>query len=259
MTFCLNPTNLITGNSKIYDVKEVLVSGTFGEVARCCIKGQDKVVALKVMSRQYENEFLNEVQTLQLLNKLTNFKHCFIKLNDSFTYRGFLYQEFELLDKNLFTFLENKGRSLNVAEIRPIAQQILEALTVLKQLGITHTGVKLHNVMLVNHDDQPFRIKLIDFEFACETETLKEKGILPMMAYRAPEIILGLPLDEVIDTWSLGCLLSVLFLKYYPGFSQLMLLNTLFSQWSILLALQINETSLHTIKLKSPNVQGQKS
>uniref|UniRef100_A0A8C6NKW7 Protein kinase domain-containing protein n=1 Tax=Nothobranchius furzeri TaxID=105023 RepID=A0A8C6NKW7_NOTFU len=206
---------VVTGNSKIYDVKEVLVSGTFGEVARCCIKGQDKVVALKVMSRQYENEFLNEVQTLQLLNKLTNFKHCFIKLNDSFTYRGFLYQEFELLDQILFDYLKKRGDTLKVAELRVIAQQILVALSALKQLGITHTDLKLDNIMLVNHEEQPFIVKLIDFGFACETETLKEKGILHNLAYRAPEITLGLPRDEAIDTWSLGCLLSALFLDCF--------------------------------------------
>uniref|UniRef100_A0A8C6MAY7 Protein kinase domain-containing protein n=1 Tax=Nothobranchius furzeri TaxID=105023 RepID=A0A8C6MAY7_NOTFU len=206
---------VVTGNSKIYNVEEVLVSGTFGEVARCCIEGQDKVVALKVMSRQYENKFLNEVQTLQLLNKLTNFKHSFIKLNDSFTYRGFLYQEFELLDQTLFDYLKKRGDTLKVAELRAIAQQILVALSALKQLGITHTDLKLDNIMLVNHEEQPIKVKLIDFGFACETETLKEKGILHNLAYRAPEITLGLPRDEAIDTWSLGCLLSVLFLDCF--------------------------------------------
>nr|XP_054598354.1 uncharacterized protein LOC129163776 [Nothobranchius furzeri] len=211
----LTPGMVITGNSKIYEVEEVLGFGTFGEVARCCIEGQDKVVALKVMSRQYESEFLNEVQTLQLLNKLTNFKHCFMKLNDSFTYRGFLYQEFELLDQTLFDYFKQRGDTLKVAEIRAIAQQILEALSVLKQLGITHTDLKLDNIMLVNHEAQPFGVKLIDFGLAFETERLPQKGIIQNLACRAPEVTLGLPRDEAIDTWSLGCLLSALFLDCY--------------------------------------------
>uniref|UniRef100_A0A8C6M4I2 Protein kinase domain-containing protein n=1 Tax=Nothobranchius furzeri TaxID=105023 RepID=A0A8C6M4I2_NOTFU len=116
---------------------------------------------------------------------------------------SFLYQEFELLDQTLFDYLKKRGDTLKVAELRAIAQQILVALSALKQLGITHTDLKLDNIMLVNHEEQPIKVKLIDFGFACETETLKEKGILHNLAYRAPEITLGLPRDEAIDTWSL--------------------------------------------------------
>lgn len=39
---------------------------------------------------------------------------------------------------------------------------------------------------------------------------------------RAPEIILGLPFDEAIDMWSLGCVAAELFLGWplYPGPSE---------------------------------------
>uniref|UniRef100_A0A8C6MBA8 Protein kinase domain-containing protein n=1 Tax=Nothobranchius furzeri TaxID=105023 RepID=A0A8C6MBA8_NOTFU len=211
----LTPGMVITGNSKVYNVEEILGSGTFGEVARCYIEGQDKVVALKVMSRQYENEFLNEVQALQILNKLTHFKHCFVKLNDSFTYQGFLYQEFELLDQTLFDYMKKRGGPLKVAEVRAIAQQILIALCALKQFGITHPDIKVEDIMLVNHEAQPFRVKLIDFGLACNTERLPQKGIYQALPYRAPEITLGLPRDDAIATWSLGCLLSDLFLDCF--------------------------------------------
>lgn len=41
-------------------------------------------------------------------------------------------------------------------------------------------------------------------------------------AYRAPEIILGLPFCEAIDMWSLGCVIAELFLGWplYPGASE---------------------------------------
>uniref|UniRef100_A0A8C6P0G1 Protein kinase domain-containing protein n=1 Tax=Nothobranchius furzeri TaxID=105023 RepID=A0A8C6P0G1_NOTFU len=211
----LTPGMIVMGNSKVYQVEEVLDSGTFGEVARCHMVGQDKMVALKVMSGQYELEFLNEVQALQLLNKLTHFKHCFVKLNDSFTYRGFLFQEFEPLDQTLFDYMKKRDGTLKVAEVRAIAQQILVAFSALKQLGITHTNIKIDNIMLVNHEAHPFRVKLIDFGLAFENECLPQKGIYQDLPYRAPEITLGLPRDEAIDTWSLGCLLSVLFLDCY--------------------------------------------
>ena len=39
---------------------------------------------------------------------------------------------------------------------------------------------------------------------------------------RAPEVILGLPFGEAIDTWSLGCVIAELFLGWplYPGSSE---------------------------------------
>ena len=42
------------------------------------------------------------------------------------------------------------------------------------------------------------------------------------MNFRAPEIILGLPFDEAIDMWSLGCVAAELFLGWplYPGPSE---------------------------------------
>ena len=39
---------------------------------------------------------------------------------------------------------------------------------------------------------------------------------------RAPEVILGLPFNEAIDMWSLGCVIAELFLGWplYPGSSE---------------------------------------
>ncbi len=43
-----------------------------------------------------------------------------------------------------------------------------------------------------------------------------------MLLSRAPEIILGLPFNEAIDMWSLGCVAAELFLGWplYPGPSE---------------------------------------
>lgn len=44
--------------------------------------------------------------------------------------------------------------------------------------------------------------------------------MLPVLIpFRAPEVILGVPYDEAIDMWSLGCVLAELFLGWplFPG------------------------------------------
>uniref|UniRef100_A0A8C6MAV8 Protein kinase domain-containing protein n=1 Tax=Nothobranchius furzeri TaxID=105023 RepID=A0A8C6MAV8_NOTFU len=206
-----------------YQIQKVSHYRKFSQIAECRNERTGEILAIKFVKKKFHSQNRREVRILKQLKSL-NLPKCyvvnfsdFIKLNDSFTYRGFLYQEFELLDQTLFDYLKKRGDTLKVAELRAIAQQILVALSALKQLGITHTDLKLDNIMLVNHEEQPIKVKLIDFGFACETETLKEKGILHNLAYRAPEITLGLPRDEAIDTWSLGCLLSVLIIMKLLG------------------------------------------
>uniref|UniRef100_A0A8C6PNU2 Protein kinase domain-containing protein n=1 Tax=Nothobranchius furzeri TaxID=105023 RepID=A0A8C6PNU2_NOTFU len=211
----LIPGKMIEGFPKVYIVEQVLGSGAYGAVARCRIQETNEVVALKITRVSDYISFFSEIKVLERLNEVTQYDSYFIRLNNSFAFQGFLYQEFELLDKDLCEFVENKGGSLKVAEIRAIAQQILVALSALKHLGITHADVKLDNIMLVNHKAQPFRVKLIDFGFACETETLEQKGSIQNLAYRAPEITLGLPRDEAIDTWSLGYISAV---RFTPSF-----------------------------------------
>lgn len=46
--------------------------------------------------------------------------------------------------------------------------QLANALDHLKTLRMIHADLKLENVMLVNHLQQPFRVKVIDFGLARE-------------------------------------------------------------------------------------------
>ncbi|XP_061622300.1 homeodomain-interacting protein kinase 4-like [Phyllopteryx taeniolatus] len=71
--------------------------------------------------------------------------------------------------------------------------------------------------MLVNHSATPFRVKLIDFGLSITTsEAHQSYGVaLQPMGNRAPEVALGLPFSEAIDMWSLGCVLSFLYLGNY--------------------------------------------
>ena len=53
-------------------------------------------------------------------------------------------------------------------------------------------------------------VKLIDFGSSCFV-TDKPSSYIQSRSYRAPEVILGLPYDQKIDIWSLGCVIAELF------------------------------------------------
>uniref|UniRef100_A0A3P9LHF7 Protein kinase domain-containing protein n=1 Tax=Oryzias latipes TaxID=8090 RepID=A0A3P9LHF7_ORYLA len=98
---------------------------------------------------------------------------------------------------------------MEVSEIRPIAQQILVALNALKSMGLAHTDIKPNNLMLVNHATHPFKVKLIDFGLARNISDLKRTSEIQALGYRAPEAVFGLPMNESVDMWSLGCCLAI--------------------------------------------------
>ena len=51
---------------------------------------------------------------------------------------------------------------------------------------------------------------MIDFGSSCFTTDVLSTYV-QSRSYRAPEVILGLPYDQKIDMWSLGCILAELF------------------------------------------------
>uniref|UniRef100_A0AAQ6IJL9 Protein kinase domain-containing protein n=1 Tax=Anabas testudineus TaxID=64144 RepID=A0AAQ6IJL9_ANATE len=80
----------------------------------------------------------------------------------------------------------------------------------LKGLGIMHTDLKPDNVMLVNHKDKPFKIKLIDFGLALPEWQVQPGVVIQPFSYRAPEVTLGLPLSTAVDMWGVGFILHLL-------------------------------------------------
>ena len=66
-----------------------------------------------------------------------------------------------MLELNLYDFLKNnKFCPLKLKYIRPIMQQVLTALSKLKQLGLIHADLKPENIMMVDPARHPYRVKV---------------------------------------------------------------------------------------------------
>uniref|UniRef100_A0A8C6MG06 Protein kinase domain-containing protein n=1 Tax=Nothobranchius furzeri TaxID=105023 RepID=A0A8C6MG06_NOTFU len=203
--------DVIRSLTNVYHVDKVLGSGSFGTVVLCRIEGTDELVAIKFMTKEKDAKY--EVKVLQYLKHRDSSQKFVTKVIECFTCSKYFCIVYELLDRTLFDLLKDRHWiPLTVSEIRPIAKQLLEMLGFLKQIGVTHTDIKPDNIMLVNHESQPFRVKLIDFGLAHRTQKLSEYHLMQAVKYRAPEIHLGTPRDESLDLWSLGYTLAFLFL-----------------------------------------------
>ncbi|XP_029353079.1 homeodomain-interacting protein kinase 1-like [Echeneis naucrates] len=212
----------VSSKSCRYQVQSILGEGTFGKVAKCTRMDDSKTVAIKMVKKRNDQaEKANaEVVILEKLKSLNADKCDIVQWYQVFNNNGYICLEFELLDKSLFDFMKERFfRPLFLSEIRPIIKQLANALEHLKSIRLIHADLKLENVMLVNHIQQPYRVKVIDFGLACEVSKAKVCSYIQSRPYRSPEIILGLPFTEAIDMWSLGCIAAALYIGtlLYPG------------------------------------------
>uniref|UniRef100_A0A3B5A7Y0 Protein kinase domain-containing protein n=1 Tax=Stegastes partitus TaxID=144197 RepID=A0A3B5A7Y0_9TELE len=204
---CIATGTEIFSSSSRYIIEDVIGKGAFALVARCHKSDTKKAVAVKIMKNTHMQQALAEEAVLTELKAFDPDRFNFIRWETSFSFRDLLCQEFELLDCSLRKFMMMRQPStLSLTEIRPILQQLATALNVLKSLGISHTDLHPENIMLVNHVQLPLKVKIIDFGLSGHTSQLQQGTYKQPRWYRAPETILGLPCDEAIDMWSLGCI-----------------------------------------------------
>ncbi len=94
-----------------------------------------------------------------------------------------------------------------VCRHQSITRQCLEALEFIHGLGLIHCDLKPENILVKSYSR--CEIKVIDLGSSCfQTDHLC--SYVQSRSYRAPEVILGLPYDQKIDMWSLGCILAEL-------------------------------------------------
>uniref|UniRef100_A0A3Q3B818 Protein kinase domain-containing protein n=1 Tax=Kryptolebias marmoratus TaxID=37003 RepID=A0A3Q3B818_KRYMA len=209
----------IKGKLNDYSIAAILRYGNFSNIATCRKEKTEEVFVLKCIKKKHYNSEERELKALKCLKSLDPDKNNIVRFYSCFKYKTCFCFEFELLDISLYDFMERREwKPLSVAEIRPIAQQMLVALTALKSIGVTHSDIKPANILLVNQESKPFKVKLIDFGASCMTSNFTQFHEIQSFGYRAPEVYLGLRPDESVDMWGLGCTLLFLFFgqHFYP-------------------------------------------
>ncbi|CAK6962111.1 homeodomain-interacting protein kinase 4-like [Scomber scombrus] len=215
--FKVQRRDILHSNACRYLVVDFSGEGCFGTVAKCVnlVTAQD--VALKILKSQDSAEAEREINMLEVVSVLDPIGKSIVHFFEKFEYKGHTCLAFEMLDRSLYQLIRERQRKpLSVSEIRPIAQQLLTAFDALKGLGVIHSDLKPDNIMLVNHQDEPFRVKLIDFGLSHTISEVELGMKVQPVGYRAPEVSLGLPFSEAIDMWSLGCVLTYLYVAQQP-------------------------------------------
>uniref|UniRef100_A0A671WWE3 Protein kinase domain-containing protein n=1 Tax=Sparus aurata TaxID=8175 RepID=A0A671WWE3_SPAAU len=207
-------------NSTRYLIMDFIGEGSFGKVAKCLNLTTCNTEAVKIHKNRKENVIQKEVEMLEAIRGLDPEKNNIVRFMESFRVKNLSCLSFEMLDRSLSDLMsERRLMPLSLNEIRPVIHQLLVAFDALKDIGMLHTDLKPDNIMLVNHKDQPYKVKLIDFGLARPVSQLKVGMTMQARSYRAPEVMLGLPLSEAVDMWGVGCVTAFLYfgMHLFPG------------------------------------------
>uniref|UniRef100_A0A3P8NPV2 Protein kinase domain-containing protein n=1 Tax=Astatotilapia calliptera TaxID=8154 RepID=A0A3P8NPV2_ASTCA len=165
---------------------------------------------------EYNKFAWNEAAAVKELSVLDRDRCNLVKYYEVFEYKHRTFISMEMLDISLHDFVIKRSRGpLALCDIRVILKQMFVALTALKSRGMMHADIKPDNIMLVNQSQQPYKVKLIDFGFATSPAKIPPGTIIQALSYRAPEVMLGIPVTESADMWTLGCVAAFLYLGHH--------------------------------------------
>eukprot|EP00045_Choanoeca_perplexa_P012658 m.139462 g.139462 ORF g.139462 m.139462 type:complete len:647 (-) comp16088_c1_seq7:276-2216(-) len=193
-----------------YEVRGLLGKGSFGQVVEAWDKEEQCKVAVKIIKNKpaFREQADIEIRLLKLVSEKDPLdQYHMVRMIRHFEHKSHLCLVFELLSYNLYDLIRNtnfRGVSLNL--VRKFAIQILQSLQYLSspEVSVIHCDLKPENILLRN--PKRTAIKLIDFGSSCHIG----KTMYPYIQsrfYRSPEVLLGLPYNQAIDMWSLGCIL----------------------------------------------------
>lgn len=192
-----------------YEKIEKVGEGTYGVVYKARHKASDKIVALKKIRLENEDEGVpsTAMREISILKELCH--PNVVYLRDVHLSESRLYLVFEFLSMDLKRYLDNlpEDEFIDKMLLKSYLYQILEALLFCHKRRIIHRDLKPQNLLI----DSNGVIKLADFGLA-------RAFIIPMRAYthevvtlwyRAPEVLLGCPRYATpLDIWSVGCIFA---------------------------------------------------
>merc|ERR1719453_449934 len=177
------------------------------------------MVCIKIIknNKDFFDQSLDEIVLLDYLKQHDpDDTHHVVHIYDFFYHKEHLFIVCELLRDNLYEFSrynrETGGEPyFTLPRLRRIARQCCEALEYVHRLNLIHCDLKPENILIKSYSR--CEVKVIDFGSSCFVHD-HLSSYVQSRSYRAPEVMLGLPYDQKVDLWSLGCIIAELWTGY---------------------------------------------
>jgi serine/threonine protein kinase len=186
-----------------------------------CLPGTQQSAIKIIKSKDADLEAKSEIELMMMMNNPPGCRctssHV-VRMLDWFEHHGHLCMVFELMGCNLYECLQKHGKpGMPINFVQGVSAQLLDALQFLKEMSVIHGDLKPENIVLENsplpiHLVSAPQVKIIDFGLAQTVEKVAESFAvgseidIQTLPYRAPEVLLGVPITCAADMWSLGCI-----------------------------------------------------
>ncbi len=219
---CSFPQKLIAGK---YRLESEISEGGFGVIyaARHVGLQHAPLRAIKFLKihQQKKPEALSRFeQEVHVTAALSEKNNHIVRIFDDFGYEeglGYYFVMEYLQGQDLLAWM-NKRSEINEREVFSIVEQLCKALHAAHQRGIIHRDLKPENVFLIQHENDPLYVKLLDFGIARSVQdtTKRTRGALGTPEYMSPEQCLGDTLTHRSDIYSLGILMYEMLTDQLP-------------------------------------------
>merc|ERR1711972_718884 len=202
-----------------YQIMEYLGSAAFSRAVQCMDLETNKMVCMKIIKndKDFFDQSLDEIKLLKYINVNGDVdEQCVLRLYDYFYHKEHLIIVTELLRDNLYEFSKFNCECgdepyFTLGRLQKIASQVLTALDYVHSLRLIHCDLKPENILIRSYSR--CEVKVIDFGSSCFVDD-HLSSYVQSRSYRAPEVMLGLPYNQKVDLWSLGCILAELWTGY---------------------------------------------
>ena len=215
----------ITENDLVFDKKDIVGQGAFGEVFLAKIKKTGEKVAVKKVfqDRRYKNRELSIMQKLNHPNivKLLSFYYTKANIPKAKNDDVFLNCIMDYVPETLSILIsknKHQGTKFPSSLLKLYSYQMLKSIGYLHSIGICHRDIKPQNILI---DPLDYTLKICDF--GCAKQLVKNEENISYICsryYRPPELVLGATFYTCqVDVWSIGCVIAELILNraIFPG------------------------------------------
>lgn len=197
-----------------YELLDVIGSGAMGIIYRARHLILDKVVAIKVLhAPQADPTLIMRFQREARAASSLNHPNVITVYDFGVHVESAPYMVMDYLQgRTLAQYIEERGQ-LSLRDTLDIVEQILSALAHAQKKNILHRDLKPSNIMVLEEENEPRLVKLLDFGLAKLLDRDDQVALsavgsaLGSPAYMSPEQATGLKVDCRSDLYSLGCMM----------------------------------------------------
>lgn len=199
--------------SDFEDMQQELGRGVSGTVRKVCHRPTNRIFALKSMSLENSNEFL-EKKLVELKTLHASSHTNIVSFYGAFYNDGTLSFILEFMDRGTIADLLERSGPVPEAILSRMTREMVLGLEYLHKMHIIHRDIKPQNILLNSAGE----IKITDFGVSGEIAHTAAfaKTFVGTIKYMSPARIKGSPHSTKSDIWSLGLVILECALGKYP-------------------------------------------